>query len=422
MQEINFDSQSLIENDIENPSPKKHKHFKRIRDWYTNLSQNQRYVFWISTIIILIIILGTISILVILFRANQQIPKIQSSNTNKIVKKVVAKTPPKYVDPLDGTYVTSKSVLNKPPLAVMVENSTSARPQSGLDSADLVYEAQVEGAITRFMAVYLKNSPTSIGPVRSARLYYISWAQGLGAIYTHWGGNIYALEKLQSQNIPNLNGITTASSNNTCPTSASITYTFCRSLQRYAPHNAYGNALGLWNLAKSDGFFPQLTLGKNETPYKFASTPKTSSLGVNGSSISIFFDQGVVPYDVQWIYSQANNNYIRYNGGTLQYDANTNQSLTAKNVVVLYVNGYTTSYPGEGTTEAAAPIWIMQTVGSGNAYIFNNGHETKATWIKTSNNSRMQFKDLNGNTITFQRGEIWFEILQSQTGSFTYTP
>jgi hypothetical protein len=328
------------------------------------------------------------------------------------------KKPKGYVDPLNGVYVKHKSTLQRPPLAVMIENSLPARPQSGLNSADLVYEAQVEGDITRFMVVFLSHSPTNIGPIRSARLYYISWAQGLGAIYTHWGGNIYALEKLKAQNIPNINGITTPSSNNPCQGN----YTFCRSSTRYAPHNAYGNTLNLWKLAKSYGFFSRLTLGSQETPYQFASSPKTSKLGANASSISIYFDPNVFPYSVKWVYNQATNNYIRYNGGALQYDANTNQPINAKNVVVLYMSGYTKSYPGEGTTEAAAPIWIMKTVGSGNAYVFENGKEIKATWSKSSNNSRMMFKQLNGNPVTFGRGRIWFEILQPQTGSFNYTP
>ena len=129
-----------------------------------------------------------------------------------------------------------------------------------------------------------------------------------------------------------------------------------------------------------------------------------------------------MPYDVEWIYNKTNNNYERYNGGSLQYSATTNQPITAKNVVVIYMNGYTTSYPGDGTTEPYSLIWIMDTTGSGKAYIFNNGKEIQGTWSKTSSQSRMTFNTSNGTPVTFQRGRIWFEIIQPQTGSFSFTP
>ena len=418
MQEINFDSQDIIKSEIESPNRK--KRFSKFRSWYNNLSHNQKYVFWISSIIIIVFILGVVSILIILFRPNSA--QVQANNNiSKISlyqKIKLPPTPKKVVDPLDGEYV-SPSVLNRPPLAVMIENSLSARPQSGLNEADLVYEAQVEGDITRFMAVYLQNTPNLIGPIRSARLYYISWAQGLGAIYTHWGGNIYALQDLQNNNIPNINALTMGSSGTSC---SAATFVFCRLDTRYAPHNGYGNTQSIWSLAQSQGLYSSLTLGKNETPYTFTNTPKQSQLGGNNSSISIYFDNGVTPYAVNWVYNKTNNNYERYNGGVLQTDSLTQQPLVTKNVVIMDVGGYTESYPGEGTTEPAAPIWILNTVSSGNAYIFNNGQETKATWTKTSNNSRITFTDSAGNPINFQRGQIWFEVIEPQTGSFTYTP
>lgn len=417
MQEVNFDTKNIVESEI-NSEKNKRKRFKRFRNWYSSLSHNQRYVFWISSIVGIVLILGVLSLLIILFRPSSSDIKASNVKFKPLYSKPKYTPAKKYVDPLDGVYVNSKSVLDRPALSVMIENSLPARPQSGLSSADLVYEAQVEGDITRFMAVYLAHSPTMIGPIRSARLYYIAWAQGLGSIYTHWGGNIYALEKLQKDNIPNINALTMASSGVSCSTPNFI---FCRLDTRYAPHNGYGNTQEIWALAKQQGLYSSLTLGKNIVPYTFENTPKQSQLGPNGSNITIFFDQNVQPYSVNWVYNQSTNSYTRYNGGTEQIDANTQQPLTTKNVVVLYINGYTTSYPGEGTTEAAAPIWILQTTGSGNAYIFNNGKETKATWTKTSSTSRMTFTQSNGNPVQFQRGQIWFEVLEPQTGSFTYT-
>ena len=416
MEEINFDSKDLIDREIQNPG--KTKRFKKFRNWYSNLSKNQRYVFYLTLIVGIIIFLGILSFLIILFRpANATVaPTVSAKTTKKSSNKNSSK---KYVDPLDGSYLTNNNVLQRPPLAVMIENSTSARPQSGLNSADLVYEAQVEGGITRFMAVFLKHTPSLIGPIRSARLYYIAWAQGIGAIYTHWGGNIYALEKLQNQHIPNIDALYTSGSSTPCNTTLN-NFIFCRLQTRYAPHNGYGNTANIWNLAKQQGLYSSLTLGKNENSYKFSGS--TKNLGANGSAINVHFDHGDLPYDVEWIYNKTNNNYERYNGGSLQYSATTNQPITAKNVVVIYMNGYTTSYPGDGTTEPYSLIWIMDTTGSGKAYIFNNGKEIQGTWSKTSSQSRMTFNTSNGTPVTFQRGRIWFEIIQPQTGSFSFTP
>jgi hypothetical protein len=426
MQEVNFNAKDLVDqegNSVENISPKVPPKQSKFRIWYNNLSSNQKTIFFATLMVGIALILGIITFSWILIRAN--FIKTHNTITTKKVstqiskKTTTTKVVKEYQDPLNGVYVTNQSILQKPPLAVMIENYyPDARPQMGLDEADLVYENQVEGGITRFMAVFLANSPTMVGPIRSARLYYISWALGIGAIYTHWGGNIYALEKLQNTAIPSIDGIDFGAPG--CSTSG---YTFCRSSQRLAPHNAYGNTVNMWSYAQSQGLYSasDAQLGSNITPYKFANTPKQSLLGANGSSINITFSSNP-DYNVQWIYNQSNNNYIRYNGGTLQYDALNNQEVVAKNVVVMYVSGSESSYPGDGTTEPYSLIWILNTTGSGKATIFNNGQEIQGTWTKSSDTSRMTFTDSNGNPITFQRGTIWFEILQPQTGSFTYTP
>src|SRR5258708_23201857 len=79
------------------------------------------------------------------------------------------------------------------PFVVVIENFLDSRPQSGLSQADIVYEALAEGGITRFLAVFQSQNAASIGPVRSARTYFNDWAQELGAIYAHVGGNSDAL-------------------------------------------------------------------------------------------------------------------------------------------------------------------------------------------------------------------------------------
>ncbi|TLN16169.1 DUF3048 domain-containing protein, partial [bacterium] len=104
------------------------------------------------------------------------------------------------VSPLTGELVP-KEALARRPLAVMIENSPAARPQSGLDKADLVYEMLAEGAITRFMAVFLQGDAAILGPVRSARPYFITRALDYDAIYAYVGGSEAAKQMVRTERV-----------------------------------------------------------------------------------------------------------------------------------------------------------------------------------------------------------------------------
>jgi hypothetical protein len=108
---------------------------------------------------------------------------------------------------LDGVGVEPGSDALRP-LAVMIENHPEARPQSGLNSASIVYEALAEGGITRFMALYRDaRQPVRVGPVRSARVYYVELANEYGAFYAHAGGNSFALALIDQTNTYDIDGL-----------------------------------------------------------------------------------------------------------------------------------------------------------------------------------------------------------------------
>jgi len=123
-----------------------------------------------------------------------QSPVAKVSNTPKPKYKVDPSVPRDQVCPLNGLKYTKqeKDLWDKVrPLAVMIENSEEARPQSGLSRADIVYEALAEGWITRLMGVYYCNTPMeniSFAPVRSARTYFVDWVSEYDALYNHVGG------------------------------------------------------------------------------------------------------------------------------------------------------------------------------------------------------------------------------------------
>jgi hypothetical protein len=105
-----------------------------------------------------------------------------------------------YRAPLSGRMVEKEKTTRKP-IAVVVENHPDARPQSGLNDAALVFETFAEGGITRFLAVFQENDVANIGPVRSARPYFVEWATSLKALFAHVGGNIDALDLISSKKV-----------------------------------------------------------------------------------------------------------------------------------------------------------------------------------------------------------------------------
>ena len=129
------------------------------------------------------------------------------TGNNSGTKKAETETEkPKYYAPLSGT-LTEKNIENEPIFAVMLDNHPKARPQSSLNEAEIIYEYKVEGEYTRYMALYQKNRPDIIGPVRSARPYFVNTAAEYNAIYTHWGGSEAGYNQISVDNVKDLDGI-----------------------------------------------------------------------------------------------------------------------------------------------------------------------------------------------------------------------
>ena len=125
---------------------------------------------------------------------------LENENTNEAAVNLVPRR-------IDGVLV-QEDESNLYPTAIIIENLTAARPQSGLDKAQIVYEALAEGGITRFLAIYARGHTAEvpqIGPVRSARPYYIDWVEELGAMFVHIGGSPQALTEINKRDIFDLN-------------------------------------------------------------------------------------------------------------------------------------------------------------------------------------------------------------------------
>lgn len=281
----------------------------------------------------------------------------------------------------------------RPPLAVMIENHPDARPQSGLNQADLVYEAIAEGGITRFMPVYWRSDAERIAFVRSARIYYIHWAAELGAVYVHWGqvedpGRVDVWPVLARLNMRVLNGIFLGEQ---------VGY---RDPSRYAPHNVYTSTGLLWSTAESHGFAGPPAL----EPWSFKEDAQRSATpGFRSApAIDVTFGNAGSSYAVRWEYDPASNAYLRTMGGMPHTDGTTGERLSARNVAVQFA----TLRPS-----GVKAYNIIDTVGTGAAVVFQDGIAIEGTWRKDSEAGRTRFYDAAGNEIAFNRGRTWIEVV-----------
>ncbi|MDP2671743.1 MAG: DUF3048 domain-containing protein [bacterium] len=295
-------------------------------------------------------------------------------------------------DPLNGVLYTQTEAnrwKNRLPLAVVIENHTDARPQTGMAKAEITYEALAEGGITRTLNIYLAPD-TQLGPVRSNRPYFLDWLSEYKAGYAHIGGSPEAQAKVRQYGIKDLDQFGLGA-----PTYERVTF-------RFAPHNVYTTTTKLRAAAAKKGYTGPVSIeswlfkDKEAEPEE---RPKKFSLKVKfGSSYSIG------SYDVDWIYDPKTNLYLRKNGGLVHTDAATKKQLTAKNIIVEYVPTQLAVSGGHGRLH-------MSTIGKGKVKIFTDGKVFTGTWKKSSREGRTRFYDKRNKEIELNRGKIWIEIV-----------
>ena len=277
-----------------------------------------------------------------------------------------------------------------PVTGVMIENSQDARPQSGLSSAGVVFEAIAEGGITRFLALFQDTAPDNVGPIRSARPYYVQWALGFDAGYAHVGGSPEAIADIRDWGVRDLDQFYNSGS-------------YHRVSSRAAPHNVYTAIATLNQLEVSKGYTSSNFTGfvrKAEAPSK---VPTVNTINFNIS--------GPV-YNVAYTYSAATNSYLRSEGGEAHIDANTGAQISPK-VVIGLVMAYSLESDGQHS--------VYSTIGSGPAYFFQDGMSIIGQWSKSSGTSQFVFTDSAGAVVKLNPGQTWITALANAT-DITYAP
>lgn len=286
----------------------------------------------------------------------------------------------------------SQEVANRHPLAVMIENHPDARPHSGLDQASIVYEAIAEGGITRFMAIFGPQAPNKVGPVRSARTYYLDWAWEYDAFYSHVGGNIDALDLIPQIGIKDLDQFRYGTK----------AYWREPAKGKATEHTMYTDTEKLYGIAQDNDW-------DMKADFETLSFKTEISQDQRPAQQSITVDFSTDSYKVRWEYDPQTNQYKRFLAGLAHQDAISGQQLTAKNILVQEVAREAT------VTRINETGWKMTTIGSGKAKIFLDGKEIDGTWKKSSRSDRTKFYDSNNKEIEFNPGVTWYQILPPET-------
>ncbi len=265
------------------------------------------------------------------------------------------------------------------PVGVVIENSAAARPQFGLQSADVVYEAPVEGC-TRFFCIFNDNLPEKIGPVRSARLYFIKIQQEWDSAFVHFGGpssgysNVYTSA---SDHIDVRIDFIKGKYNDY----------YWRDNSKSAPHNAFTNVKALQTLLEEPATIrPMIFDSAIEYP------------GQTISDITLPFYTGAVTYK----YDASQDLLTRHMDDKPFIDAETDQAVQVKNLVIQYCSF--------GHGDEAKGRWLCELLGSGKAEFVIGGKHIVGTWERENYESKTTYKDSGGKEIVLRPGNTWIAI------------
>jgi hypothetical protein len=290
--------------------------------------------------------------------------------------------------PLTGRLVTPR-VAAQHPIALMIDDASAARPQSGFNAASVVWQAPAEGGVPRYMMVFQDQMPRDVGPVRSARYYFILWAAEWKAVYGHVGGSPQAMATLRAKG----NGELVY---NADEFRWGGTY-YRRIKTRFAPHNVYSDAKSLTIMATRVG-------AKNEpmkAVWRFAADAPLDARP-SGGIIRVDYPYNSITYR----YDRATNTYPRgVKGQTKQIDAADSRQVAPRNVVVMMMS-FAPLNDGSQKHRLEAKV-----VGSGKAWIATNGRTIVGTWKKSSVAGPTRFYDKAGKPVTLTVGQTFIQVM-----------
>jgi hypothetical protein len=279
------------------------------------------------------------------------------------------------------------------PIAIIVDNYPDARPQWGLSQATRVYETITEGGVTRYLAIFGPRDVDRVGPVRSVRTQFLSYAFEVDAPLAHVGGNADALDFIAALHIKDLDEFRYAAA-----------YRRIRRPGIAFEHTVFTSTRALRDLIDRNGWGETIALDhpawKDDAPA--AQRPEGQRVTINFSGPR---------YAVAWAYRPATNDYQRLLAGAPDTDAASGGEIVAKVMVMVVIPRV------HGRTRIREDTWTFSDLGSGKAWIFQDGVATAGTWKKTSRTDRFLLLDRDGKEVTLTRGPQWVEIIPPEVSA-----
>ena len=315
-------------------------------------------------------------------------PEVAESRTTPPVPEA-----PPITWPLTGEVV--EAVEQRPALAVKVENTTSARPQAGLEDADIVWETVVEFSVPRFIAVFHSKSPDTIGPIRSVRPMDAAIISPMGGILAASGGQGGILRMARDVGSQVLTHDGGAGG-------------FYRSSARRAPHNVFTSAQDLWAQADDARDVPP---GAQFAYAQDADGATALEAGDDATGISLRMGNG----RPAWSWDDASGTWLRSESGAPAVSMAGDQ-FSAVNVVVLTVTPFDSGFNAQGG--AMVPNLRLKAE-EGPALVATGGKAIEGTWSKPRTDSPFELRDADGNPILLAPGNTWVEMMPTNEGSYT---
>ena len=275
--------------------------------------------------------------------------------------------------------------------SVMIDNHVDARPSVGLAKAGLIYETIVESPITRFLAVFSSDDEIDkIGPVRSARPFYIDFASEFNGPYIHVGGSNDALEMLSLYKYD----VNEFSRGNY----------FWRDGNRYQPHNVFSSSDLVNKIVKNSNW----EFDDQFDSWIFKADVSEEERQENKIKIDINFKS--YDFAVRWEYARESNDYIRGQGGRVHKDQSGDE-IRAKNIAIMYTTSRVIDDYGRRE---------VKTIGEGESVVFQDGKAIEGRWRRTNKNSRTRFYSEDGEEVEFNVGTSWIEVVPTHFPEVVY--
>lgn len=284
-------------------------------------------------------------------------------------------TIPPILAPLTG--LTVDAPITRPALVVKIDNHPKARPQWGLNQADIVFEENVE-MLTRFAAVFHTTDSDPVGPIRSGRRQDVDLLESFNAPLFAWsGGNAEVTKLIRASTMVDLSH-----------SAANDAGGYRRESSRSAPHNLIADTSKLWTLAPEGAAPPQAQFAYRAADEAIPATARETA----GIKLSM---DGV---RVLWEWSSEFSRFLRSQDDKPHVDVD-DVRINAANVVVLYVQ-----YSKSGYSPVA------KTIGSGEAWVFTAGKLFQGTWERDEAGKPFTLKDTAGNEIKLTPGNTWVQL------------